>query len=173
MFDRLPSGKPINTITSSSNIIQSGISEKLSILIQSLAIVIGAYAVAFRFSWALTLSSSSTIIFIFLVYGITVPRLMKLQRDIELADQSASSLAGEVFGTIRTIIACEAEGRLAKNYAKWVSKSRGRGLKMSPLVGVQLAPAFFSIYCNFALMFWLGVKLYSSGSIEGAGKVVT
>jgi ABC-type multidrug transport system fused ATPase/permease subunit len=173
VFDRLPSGKPTNTITSSSNTIQIGVSGKLSLLIQSIALIIGAYAVAFRFSWALTLASSSAILFIFLVFGITVPNLMKLQRKVDLADQGASSLAGEVFGTIRTVIACGAEGRLAERYAKWVAESRARALKMSPVGGAQVATSFFAIYCNFALTFWLGLKLYRAGSIKDVGGVIT
>ena len=98
---------------------------------------------------------------------------MNLQRKVELADQNASSLAGEVFGTIRTVIACGAEGRLAERYSKWVAESRRRGLTMSPLIGAQVAPSIFAMYCNYALTFWLGVKLYSSGRVADAGNIVT
>ena len=138
-------------ITSSANTIQIGISEKLSILLQSLALVIGAYAIAFRYSWALTLVSSSTILFNLLVYGYTVPLFLKALRLVEKANESASAVAGESFSSIRTIVACGAEERIGSRYAEWMKQARKRGLQLSSLTGVQLAPAFFAIYCNFAL----------------------
>jgi ATP-binding cassette subfamily B (MDR/TAP) protein 1 len=99
--------------------------------------------VAFRYSWALTLVSSSTILFVLIVYSITTPILIKSQHTVDKANEEASSIAGEVFGSIRTIVACGAESRLADRYAV------------------------------FALSFWFGVRLYSRGSIANSGTVVT
>ena len=138
-------------ITSSANTIQSGISEKMAILIQSLALVIAAYVIAFRYSWALTLVSSSTLLFITLVYGVTIPLQLKAFRRVEKANESASAVAGESFSSIRTIVACGAEKRVGLRYAEWMKQARRRGLKMSGLSGLQISPAFFAIYCNFAL----------------------
>ncbi|EDN97072.1 hypothetical protein SS1G_02000 [Sclerotinia sclerotiorum 1980 UF-70] len=58
----------------------------------------------------------------------------------------SSSIASEVFSSIRMVVACEAEGKMAKRYAAWVKESRRRGLLMSPLVAVQQAPVFFAIH---------------------------
>src|SRR6266536_5654336 len=171
IFDNLPSGKPTTMITSSANTIQLGISEKLSTLIQFSALTVGGYVVAFRYSWQLTLVSSSVILFIMIVYGITVPIMIKFQRSVEQSDEKASSMAGEVFGSIRTIVACGAEGRLAERYSVCMAESRRRGLRMSALLGTQWAPAFFAMYSNFALTFWFGIRLYSQGHIANAGTV--
>ena len=173
VFDALPPGKPTSMITSSSNTIQIGISEKLGILIQFTALVISAYVVAFWHSWALTLVSSSTILFITLAYGVTVPIFIKSQRRVEQSDENASAIAGESFASIRTIVACGAEERVSSRYAEWMRESRERGLKLSPLTGLQLAPAFFGIYCNFALTFWFGVQLYYKHDIPSVGTVIT
>jgi len=62
-------------------------------------------------------------------------------KEIEFADEKASSIAGEVLGSIRMIVACGAEGRIAKRYNGWVEESRRRGLKMSTIVGLQFAPS--------------------------------
>lgn len=173
IFDDLPSGKATDIITASSNTIQIGISEKLSILIQFSALTVGAYVVAFRYSWALTLVSSSTILFVLIVYSITTPIHIKAQHAVDKANEEASSIAGEVFGSIRAIVACGAESRLADRYAVWIKEARRRGLRMSLILGGQWAPAFFAIYSNFALSFWFGVRLYSRGSIANSGTVVT
>ena len=70
------------------------------------------------------------------------------------------------------IVACGAEGRIARKYAGWVEESRRRGLKISPLTGAQYAPLFFSIYATMALCFWFGFKLYLKGHIDSVGTIV-
>lgn len=75
-----------------------------------------------------------------LVYGTVVPIIIKMQKEMEHADEKASSIAGEVLASIRMIVACGAEGRVAKKYSGWIEESQKRGLKMSPMMGVQFAP---------------------------------
>lgn len=43
---------------------------------------------------------------------------------------------------------------------------------MSPLIGVQFAPLFFSIYATMALCFWFGFKLYLQHHISSVGTIV-
>ncbi|KKZ60872.1 hypothetical protein EMCG_04463 [[Emmonsia] crescens] len=173
VFDTLPPGRPTNTITTFSNTIQAGISDKLSTLVQSFALVIGAYTVAFRYSWSLTLVSSSSILFISLLYGILVPIYLKMQKKVEQADEKASSIAGEALGSIRTIVSCCAEGRLAARYGEWVSEARKRGIRLAPQIGAQLAPSNFAMYASFALTFWFGVRQFASNNIPDVGPVIT
>ncbi|EEQ91210.2 ABC multidrug transporter [Blastomyces dermatitidis ER-3] len=173
VFDTLPPGRPTNTITTSSNTIQAGISDKLAILVQSLALVIGAYSVAFRYSWSLTLVASASILFISIVYGALIPIYIKLQKKVEQADEKASSIAGEALGSIRTIVSCCAEGRLAARYGEWVAESRKRGMRLAPQIGAQLAPSNFAMYSSFALTFWFGVRQFASKNIPDVGPVIT
>ena len=140
---------------------------------QFTALIVAAYVVAFRYSWALTLVSSSALLFIGLVYGVQVPFIFKKMRQIEHSNEKASSIAGESFGSIRTIVACGAEERIASRYAEWIAKSKTVGLKMSFLTGAQFSPAFFASYCNFALTFWYGIQLFNGNHIASAGTVVT
>ncbi|EEH18239.2 hypothetical protein PABG_00802 [Paracoccidioides brasiliensis Pb03] len=173
VLDKLPPGRPTNTITTSSNTVQAAISDKLAILVQSLSLVIGAYAVAFRFSWALTLVSSSSMLFISIVYPILIPIFMKRLKQVEQANEKASSVAAEALGSIRTIVACCAEGQLAARHSIWVSESRKQGMSLGPMIGAQLAPSNFALYSSFALTFWFGVRQYASGSIPNVGPVIT
>jgi hypothetical protein len=61
-------------------------------------------------------------------------------KEVEYADRISSSVASEVFSSIRMVVACEAEGKMAKRYAAWVKESQRRGLLMSPLVAIHQAP---------------------------------
>ncbi len=171
--DKLPPGAATDSLTTAANTIQVGISDKLAILVQSFTLIITAYIVAFRYSWALTLASSSCILFIFIVYGAIMPFWIKFEASVNDTNAKASGVAGETFKSIRTVKSLCAENAMRENYASWVDKSRATGLKMSPIVAVQFAPAFFSIYADMALTFWFGVKLYSRNDIPNIGNVVT
>jgi ATP-binding cassette subfamily B (MDR/TAP) protein 1 len=144
-LDTLPSGQASNTLTNTANLLQIGISEKLGMVLQFTSLLITAIIVAFTYSWSLTLVTSSVLVFVALVYGTIVPMVIKSQKEIDHADEKASSIAGEVLSSIRMIVACGAEERVAKKYAGWIAESKKRGLKQSPLVGVQFAPCEYTL----------------------------
>jgi ATP-binding cassette, subfamily B (MDR/TAP), member 1 len=156
-LDKLPPGQSATMITASANALQLGISEKLSTCLQSTALLISAYVVAFKYNWQLTLVASSVLIFVLVVYSIIIPISLKFQRSVDHANEKAGSIASEVFGSIRMVVACGAENRVAASYSKWIDEARRRGLKLSSVLGIQFAPVFFSIYADFALVFWFGV----------------
>ena len=170
-LDQVSAGTVSNTITTSANTIQASVSDRLSNLFQSLGVLVAAYAIAFRYSWALTLVTSSSLLFIVVINGLMTPRLLRVQRSIDKADAKHASIAGEIFGSIRTVFSLGAEAALSKRYHSWVDESKKRGLRFAPLVGIQLTPVFFSIYASFALAFWFGLKLYREGHIDSAGSV--
>jgi ATP-binding cassette subfamily B (MDR/TAP) protein 1 len=140
VLDTLPPGQAAAIITITANILQIGISEKLSMFLQSISLVVTAIIIAFHYSWLLTLVTSSGLLFIIIFYIITVPLLARKMKEVEHADTMSSSVASEVFGSIRMVVACEAEGKMAKRYASWVKESQRRGLLMSPLVAMHQAP---------------------------------
>ena len=154
MLDTLPSGQASNTLTNTANVLQVGISEKLGILIQFTSLMVAAIIIAFTYSWSLTLVTCSVILFIGVVYGITIPVVVKRQKEVEHADEKASSVAGEVLGSIRMIVACGAEGRIARKYLGWIEESKKRMLRLSPLIGVQFAPCKLSQYLLINVSAW-------------------
>jgi ATP-binding cassette subfamily B (MDR/TAP) protein 1 len=126
VVDTLPSGQASNTITTTANVLQLGVSEKLGTMIQFTFTGLAAVVVAFKFSWSLTLVTSSVLIFIALAYGTILPFVIKMNKEVEHADGMASSIAGEVLAAMRMIVANGAEARMAKKYAGWVQESRRR-----------------------------------------------
>jgi ATP-binding cassette subfamily B (MDR/TAP) protein 1 len=140
VLDCLPAGQTAAIITITANTLQNGISEKLSMFLQSISLVITALIVSFHYSWSLTLVTSCGLLFIVLFYYFTIPRLVNMMKDVEHADRMSSSIASEVFTSIRMVAACEAEGKMARKYSSWVEESRRRGLLMSPLVAIQQSP---------------------------------
>lgn len=156
VLDTIPAGSTSAIITITASILQIGISEKLSMLLQSVSLVITALLVAFQFSWALTLITSSGLLFIVGFYAFTTPYIVKMWAEVEHANQMSSSIASEVFSSIRMVTACEAEGKMAKRFGHWVEESRRRGLLMSPLMAIQQAPGrltqMLANYCRPSIL---------------------
>ena len=171
VLDTLPSGQASNTITTTANTLQMGISDKLGQLIQSQSLLISATIISFKYSWSLTLVTSAVLLFMIIVYGSIIPVVVRLSKEVMFADEKAAAIAGEVLGSIRMIVACGAEGRIAKRYSGWVEESRRRGLLVSPFMGAQFAPFFFSLYAAMSICFWFGFKLYRENHIDSIGTV--
>lgn len=172
-LDKMPKGKPTDLITDSANIIQLGVSDKLALFVQSVALVIGAYVVAFKYCWQLTLVSSSCLAFIIVVYGPVTPLFIKFQHSVDHANEKSSAIANDVFAYMRTVLSLGAEEQLTGRYVGWVDESKKRGLRMSILVSCLFAPSFFAMYSNYALSFWFGIRLYSWQVFTSVGTLVT
>ncbi|CZR64744.1 related to multidrug resistance protein [Phialocephala subalpina] len=172
VLDAIPPGQTSAIITITANILQIGISDRLSMLFQSTSLVITALVIAFKYSWLLTLVTSSGLLFITVFYGATIPFLVKKAKEVEHADRMTSAIASEVFSSIRMVAACGAESKMAKRYASWVDESKRRGLLMSPWVAMQQAPVFFAIHATFALSFWYAIHLYMEFKITSVTTMI-
>ncbi|PWY75371.1 putative ABC multidrug transporter [Aspergillus heteromorphus CBS 117.55] len=172
-LDGIPVGTITNAITGLSNTIQQSVSDRLAVLFQGLALLISAYAIAFSYSWALTLVVSSALLFVVLGYSVTVPLLVKAQQGVDKADDQHASVAAEVFSSVRTVFALGAEASLTRKYVGWTEEAQRRGLGISVVLGFHLALLFFALYCSFALAFWYGLKLYRDGHIASIDIVIT
>ncbi|KAJ5341530.1 ABC multidrug transporter [Penicillium brevicompactum] len=172
-LDQISVGTVSNAITAQSNTIQQSVSDRLAILFQSLALLVAAYAIAFRYSWALTLVVSSAILFVVICFCLTVPLLVKGQQYVDEADNKHASIAADAFGSIRAVLSLGAEASLIKKHSHWIEEARRRGLRMSLVTGTHLATLFFAMYVSFALAFWFGLKLYREGHIANVNTVIT
>ncbi|KAK5132148.1 hypothetical protein LTR08_000305 [Meristemomyces frigidus] len=171
--DKLPPGAATDSLTTVANTIQLAVGDKLAIFIQGMALIVAAYVVAFRFSWSITLVSSSVIIFLFLVIGGSTVPLLKHERLVMESNAGASAVAGECLGAVRTVKSLCAEDAMVARHAVHVAQAKAQGLRKSPWVGAVYLSAFFSIYATMALTFWFGAKLYSQNEISDIGTVVT
>ncbi|ORY18177.1 ABC transporter-like protein [Clohesyomyces aquaticus] len=158
--DAIPQGHTAAIITITANVIQDGISEKLCLLIQNVSLIISAIVVAFIFSWLLAIVTVTGLVFVLLVYAITLVFLTKKWRLVEEADREGSGTASETISSIRMVAACGAESKMAAIYSKWVKQASRHGQKMGPWSALQSSLVFFAIYGTAALCFWWAIRLY-------------
>lgn len=82
VLDSMPPGYATGTITSTANVLQLGISEKLGIFVEYNSTIVAAVVVAFVKNWSLTLVTSSIILYLFLVLGTFLPMILKVNAQI-------------------------------------------------------------------------------------------
>lgn len=99
----MPPGYAVDTITSTSNVLQLGISEKLGIFVEYLSTMVTAIIVAFTWNWLLTLVTASAILFILLSVGILVPQIVKGQTRVTKVSRGPTTLDTKVHFSDRTV----------------------------------------------------------------------
>ncbi|KAH0601094.1 hypothetical protein MHUMG1_02095 [Metarhizium humberi] len=83
---------------------------------------------------------------------------------INKAEGKAAAVASEAMSSIRMIMACGAESRIAKKYAAFVEETKNHAQFMSPLIALQFGLIFFGAFAAFALAFWYGIKSFVDDS---------
>jgi ATP-binding cassette, subfamily B (MDR/TAP), member 1 len=164
-------------ITNNANILQIGISEKLGLVIQSLAMLCSALVIALIRQWELALVTTTMLVAMMIVYGIVVPLDMRKENIITASLNTAAGLAEEAFNSIRTVVSSTAEARLFARYDSHLMKAQSLGMRKGPLTGIIFATAFVFVYCGYSLCFWYGIRMVSQGRFDsqasGVGTVIT
>lgn len=137
-IDSMPTGAPATAITTTSNTLQVGISERLGTLLEFNGTIWSALIIAFIWSWDLTLVTSSLIVYMAVVLLVILPRVVKLQTEIVKADAEGTAIASEALQNIRLVMACGAQSRIFSRYEKWVTQALEKGRKMAPVLGLQM-----------------------------------
>ncbi|SPO01760.1 related to multidrug resistance protein [Cephalotrichum gorgonifer] len=172
VIDSMPPGAPATAITSTSNTLQLGISERLGTFLQFNGTIWAALIVAFIWSWDLTLVTSSLVVYIVVVLSVCLPFILKAQTATLQADAQGTAIASEALGGIRLVMACGAQSRVISRYEGYVEDAMRHAHKMAPVVGVQLGFIYFGVFGAFGLAFWYGTQRYIDGALDNAGVVI-
>lgn len=142
-MDALPPGQTSAIITITANTLQLGISERLSSLIQAIAVIAVALLIGCIYSWELTLVTASGLVMIIVWYSITTPWVVKRYAAIQEVEREASGVAAETLMGIRMIAACRAEKKMSLRYDKLIYQVSAMSKASSPLLAVQHSPGQF------------------------------
>ncbi|KXS96066.1 hypothetical protein AC578_6380 [Pseudocercospora eumusae] len=172
-FDSPEAGSPAVKVTTTSNLINQGISEKLTLTIQSVSTFVAVFVVAFASQWKLTLITIAIVPAILAITALTVA--IDAQNENRLLEiySKAGLMAEEVFSSIANVHAFWLHPTMSSRYDALLEDAEGVGMKKKPNIGIMYSTEFFCVYSGYALAFWKGIRMYNSGEIEQAGKVVT
>jgi ATP-binding cassette, subfamily B (MDR/TAP), member 1 len=139
-LDALPPGQTTAIITITANVLQLGISERLSSLIQAVSVIVIALIIGCIFSWELTLVTATGLLAIVIWYQVITPVVVRKNGEIQKVENEAAGLAAEALTGIRMIAACGAETKMLKNYTQQVEKVEEMSRRLSPLLSIQHSP---------------------------------
>ncbi|KAF4594834.1 multidrug resistance-type transporter protein [Ophiocordyceps camponoti-floridani] len=172
VLDSMPPGEATTTMTTTSNTLQLGISEKLGVLVEFASTMVAAVVIAFTYDWALALVTSSALVFILLTVALLLPCIVKSHDRMAKSEAKSSAVASESLAGIRMVMACGAETRVARKYSRFVDEAKRHARFTSPFVALQFGLIFFAAFAAFSLAFWYGAKSYLQGRLNSVATII-
>lgn len=152
-FDRLGAGEVTNRISHDVDLIQDGISDKVSITMQATATFFSGFIIAFFRQWKLALILSCILPTMLLIFGGGGSILRKLAARVVAEYSAAATIAEEVFSSVRTAQAFGNEEKLAKQYDKSLIVAQKVGYKKAAVLACMFAGIFTLVYLAYGLAF--------------------
>ena len=90
----------------------------------------------------------------------------KFQTEILTQYAGAATLAEEALTGVRIVNSLNAQGKTSNRYKARLGGARIAGIKKSMVMGAGLGIVMCVIYLMYALAFWFGAQLLSSGQIS-------
>lgn len=170
-FDGGSAGSIAMQATSNGKLIQSGVSEKLGLVIQGMSAFVSAFVLAFATQWKLTLISCCIAPAILVVMGIVSTLEAGIETEILKVQAQAGSFAESILSSSRTIHAFGIRSRLIGEYDKFLQASKRLGDKKKPLWGLLFSSEYAIIYAGFGLSFWQGIRMLARGDVADSGDI--
>lgn len=162
-FDKLGAGEVTTRITSDTNLIQDGISEKVSLTLAAVATFVSAFVIGFVKYWKLTLILLSTVVALLANMGFGSTFILKYNKQNLEAYAQGGSLADEVISSIRNAVAFGTQDRLAKKYNEHLIRAEYFGFRVKSAIAVMISGMMLILYLNYGLAFWQGSKFLVDG----------
>ncbi|KAJ3044978.1 Multidrug resistance protein 1 [Rhizophlyctis rosea] len=164
--DIYPSGELTTHMTSSLHLIYQGMSEKCGLIIQSIASFVVAFAIAFTYSWRISLVLCSSFPVLAGAAVVMTKLIADQSGDGQDAYASAGSVAKQVLSGIRTVTAFGAEERESRRYEKHLVVAEKAAIKKSLYNAAGTGVIDLAIYLVYALSFWYGAVEVRNGRAD-------
>ena len=172
-FDSKDAGSPSIKVTTNGNLINNGISDKLSLSVLNVSTFVSAFVVAFAVQWKLTLITIAIVPVIIIAFGVCFAIDAPMEAKVMSAYSRAGLLAEEVFSTVSTVHAFWLQPHMSQQYDSMLADAEREGMKKSLNYGALFSSQYFILNAGYALAFWQGIRMYASGEISEPGKIVT
>lgn len=172
-FDKQGNGAIASQVTTNGNKINSGISEKLTILMSALSQFSTAFIVALAVQWKLALITMTVIPAILVINFTCISIDAPIEARIGKIYSEAAVLAEEAFASVRTVKAFWAIPKVKEQYDRFLQRAHTEGNKLSLIYAVLFSTEYFCLFCGIALAYWQGYRMFRNGEVPDVGKVFT
>lgn len=170
-YDQGASGSISQQATTNGKLIQSGIGEKLGIVIQALSTFVTAFIIAFVAQWKLTLILIFMVPTLLITLGTAGGMDAKIEAKILQINAQAGNYVENILGGVRTLHAFNLGPTVMEKYRAYLHDAYGYGVKKNALYGIVFGGQYFIIYAGMGLAFWQGVAMLDRGEIADLGTV--
>lgn len=171
-FDKTGSGEITTRITTDTNLIQDGISDKLGLSLTATASFSTAMVVGFVLYWKLSLIMTSGVVFIIKIMAICGVFIAKYQRQTLDTYAKGGTFVEEILSSIRVTTAFNTQEKLAQHYDTYLKTAQRWDKRAKMIIGLNIGAMFSTIYFIYALAFWMGGRFVTSGETT-VGHVLT
>ncbi|KAL4911225.1 hypothetical protein BDW74DRAFT_184667 [Aspergillus multicolor] len=170
-YDHGSSGSISQQAATNGKLIQSGIAEKLGIVIQAIATFMTAFVIAFITQWKLTLILIFIVPLLLIVLGTAGGLDAMIETKILQIYAQAGSYAENVLGGVRTLQAFSLRPRVMAKYDTYLQDAYAHGMKKNKLYGIVFGGQYFVVHAGMGLAFWQGLAMLNRGEINDLGTV--
>lgn len=152
-FDKLGAGEVTTRITSDTNLIQDGISEKVQLTLTAVATFFSAFIIGFVRYWKMALILSSAVVAIVLTmaaFGQVISKYNKVALD---EYGKGGSLAEEVLSSIRNATAFNAQDKLVRQYDRFLIRAEKAGFTTKAVTSVMVGILFMFVYLIYVSLY--------------------
>ncbi|CAB4426285.1 unnamed protein product [Rhizophagus irregularis] len=171
-FDKLGAGEVTTRITNDTNLIQDGISEKVSMAFTFLVQFFASFTIAFIINWKMTLVIFVEFPLIMLNGGIFNRLIVNYKLKVLDYYSKSSTIAEESISTIRTTVAFSQQKNVSKLYDSKLEDAKSSGVKSNTFNSLSMGTNDFILNSMYALTFWFGATQVINGETT-TGKVVS
>ncbi|KAH8825379.1 multidrug resistance protein 1 [Flagelloscypha sp. PMI_526] len=162
-FDKVGAGEVATRIQTDCHLVQTGISEKVALVVNFLAAFFTGFILAYATSWRLALALSAMLPCIAIAGGV-MNKFVSTYMQLALKHvANGGTLAEEVISTIRTAQAFGTQRILSNLYNGFAGQALEVDMKAAMWHGGGLSVFFFVIYGGYGLTFSFGTTLINSG----------
>lgn len=171
-FDKRGAGEVTTFISTNTNLIQEGISEKIAVVIGSFAALVTGIVISFIKFWKLALILLSLPVFVMVGMAVFMVGLVKHTNKALKHNADAANISEEAFSAIRTVCSFNLKDQLVEKYSEFLVESFKEGILKARAFGGVIGIMWFTSYTAMALTFYMGSRFVKGGETN-VGNVIT
>ncbi|XP_058218120.1 ABC transporter B family member 13-like isoform X2 [Rhododendron vialii] len=153
-LDENRTGSLVSKLAADAALVRSALADRLSTIVQNIALTVAAFGIAFTLSWRL----ASVIIATFpLLVGASIAEQLFLKGfggDYTKAYSRATAVAHEAISNIRTVAAFAAEEKVSIQFVSELNRPNKQALLRGHISGFGYGISQFFAFCSYALGLW-------------------
>lgn len=165
-FDKNNSSLLAARLSSDGTLVKAAVADRISTLLQNLALIVTAFIIAFWLEWRIALVIVATYPALIGSHTSESLFLKGFGGDLSRAYSSSNMVAGEAVSNIRTIAAFCAEDKVLELFSRELELPQKQAFWRGQIAGIGYGVAQFCMYSAYGLALWYSSTLIQKGEVD-------